>query len=48
MSAYAIGTELPGTDLAARTNLALPIGTARTVADVNTVVEALRQALNSA
>jgi len=48
MTPYAQGTDLPGTDLAARTNLALPIGAARTVAEVRTVVDALRQALNSA
>jgi dTDP-4-amino-4,6-dideoxygalactose transaminase len=48
MIPYASGAELPGTDLASATNLALPIGPARTVADVHTVVEALRQALNSA
>ena len=48
MIPYAGDADLPGTDLASRTNLALPIATARTVADVHTVVEALRQALNSA
>jgi dTDP-3-amino-3,4,6-trideoxy-alpha-D-glucose transaminase len=48
MVPYANGPDLSGTELAARTNLALPIATARTVADVHTVVEALRQALNCA
>jgi dTDP-4-amino-4,6-dideoxygalactose transaminase len=48
MTRYSSATDLPGTELAARTNLALPIATARTVSDVHTVVGALRQALNSA
>jgi dTDP-4-amino-4,6-dideoxygalactose transaminase len=48
MTSYANAADLPGTDLAARTNLALPIAPGRTSEDAHSVVEALRQALNSA
>jgi dTDP-4-amino-4,6-dideoxygalactose transaminase len=48
MTPYAKGADLPGTDHAARTNLALPIAPARSPADARSVVDALRQALNSA
>jgi len=48
MAPYAQNAELPGTELAARTNLALPMGPTRTAADARAVAETLRQALNCA
>jgi dTDP-4-amino-4,6-dideoxygalactose transaminase len=47
MKAFAERTELPETDLAAATNLALPMGPTRDPATASSVVEALRQAVNS-
>jgi perosamine synthetase len=47
MLPYANGVDLPGTDLAAATNLALPMGPTRDRATASAVVEALRQAVNS-
>ena len=47
MQAYAGAAELPTTELLARTNLALPMGATRDPATAATVVEALRQAVNS-
>jgi dTDP-3-amino-3,4,6-trideoxy-alpha-D-glucose transaminase len=47
MQPYANGVELSGTDLAAATNLALPMGATRDRDTATTVVEALRQAVNS-
>jgi dTDP-4-amino-4,6-dideoxygalactose transaminase len=47
MAKYGAGVELPGTEHAAGTNLALPMGPTYTTEAVRAVVEALRQALNS-
>jgi dTDP-4-amino-4,6-dideoxygalactose transaminase len=47
MEPYASGTELPGTDEAARMNLAIPMGPTHGPSTARTVVEALRQAVNS-
>ena len=47
MEPYSAGTELPGTDEAARVNLALPMGPTHDPATARAVVEALRQAVNS-
>jgi dTDP-4-amino-4,6-dideoxygalactose transaminase len=48
MTRFATGVELPGTELAARTNLALPMGPTHDRKTARAVVEALRQAVNSA
>ncbi len=48
MERYAGGVALPGTDLAARTNLALPMGPTYGPEVARHVAEALHQALNSA
>ena len=47
MRPYAQGLELPGTDLVAATNFALPSGPTRDAQTARTVIDALRQALNS-
>jgi len=47
MQSFTGRTELPATDLAAATNLALPMGPTRDPATASSVVEALRQAVNS-
>jgi dTDP-4-amino-4,6-dideoxygalactose transaminase len=47
MAKYADQLELPGTDRAARTNLALPMGPTRTAEIAGAAIEALRQAVNS-
>jgi dTDP-4-amino-4,6-dideoxygalactose transaminase len=47
MAPHANGVELPATDLAAATNLALPMGPMRGPETASIVVEALRQAVNS-
>jgi dTDP-4-amino-4,6-dideoxygalactose transaminase len=46
MEPYAVGAELPATEEAARSNLALPMGPTRGAETVRLVVEALRQAVN--
>ena len=48
MAPYANGLELPGTDLASRTNLALPMGPRYGLQTAEIVAEALRQAVNCA
>jgi dTDP-4-amino-4,6-dideoxygalactose transaminase len=48
MQGFAAGVELPGTVLAARTNLALPMGPTHDHETARAVVQALRQAVNSA
>jgi dTDP-4-amino-4,6-dideoxygalactose transaminase len=47
MQPYATGIELPATDEAARLNLALPMGPTHDPDTARTVVDALRQAVNS-
>jgi dTDP-4-amino-4,6-dideoxygalactose transaminase len=44
MAAYSAGVELPGTDAAARTNLALPMGPMRTAETARAVVDAIEHA----
>jgi dTDP-4-amino-4,6-dideoxygalactose transaminase len=46
MKPYAAGAELPATEEAARSNLALPMGPTRGADTARLVVEALRQAVN--
>jgi dTDP-4-amino-4,6-dideoxygalactose transaminase len=48
MAPYAQGVGLPATEEAVRTNLALPMGPTRDADTARPVIEALRQALNSA
>jgi dTDP-4-amino-4,6-dideoxygalactose transaminase len=48
MRQFAGGVKLPATRRAVDRNIALPMSPARTAADAQVVVEALRQALNSA
>jgi dTDP-4-amino-4,6-dideoxygalactose transaminase len=48
MRSFNDGVTFPATKRAVDRNIALPMGPARTTADARTVVEALRQALNSA
>jgi dTDP-4-amino-4,6-dideoxygalactose transaminase len=47
MQPYAAGTELPATDEAARVNLALPMGPTHGPDTAWTVIDALKQAVNS-
>jgi dTDP-4-amino-4,6-dideoxygalactose transaminase len=47
MEPYASGIELPATDEAARLNLALPMGPTHGAGTARSVVDALRQAVNS-
>jgi dTDP-4-amino-4,6-dideoxygalactose transaminase len=47
MRGYAEGAHLPGTDLAAATNFALPSGPTRSAQTARKVIDALHQALNS-
>jgi dTDP-4-amino-4,6-dideoxygalactose transaminase len=47
MEPYAAGTELPATDEAARMNLALPMGPTHGPDTARTVIDALKQAVNS-
>ena len=47
MRQWSAGLELPGTELAARTHLALPMSALLTRAQVEEVVETVREALSA-